>query len=153
MTSGGATPGRRWVLAGTVLAWTALVVFVVGLGLALAPVQNRVDGRTAQDCGTPAAFVLSGRQEVRFGSGGKTGLTSRQAASANRHGCRSLVARRAIPAGGFLLATLLVGGVAFAITIKGRSGDGTDTAATEARVAGVGPAHDQRRPWGAPTSR
>lgn len=151
-----ATSSRRLVLAGTVLAWTALVLFLLGIGLALTPVQNRVDGRTAQDCGTPAAFVLSGRQEVQFASGGRAGLNERQAASANRHGCRSLAARRAIPAGALLLGTLLVGSVAFALTLKGRGGGATltgDEATADtlgANIVGGPAAPEPPRPWGAP---
>lgn len=55
----GAPAKTRTERAGTVLAWLVPPLFIAAAVLALLPVQN---GR-AQDCGTPLAFVFTGRTD------------------------------------------------------------------------------------------
>ena len=106
---------RRWpdrvISATPVFAAIALVLIVVGAIVLAIPVENP----KVQDCGTPAAFVLTGRPDVFVDpTNPPKGLTEAQARSANENRCQERVAARAVP-GGILLAIGLVIGVVAAI--------------------------------------
>jgi len=110
-----AAPRRRWpdrVISVTpVFAAIALVLIVAGAIVLAIPVENP----KVQDCGAPAAFVLTGRPDVFVDpTNPPTGLTAAQARSANGNRCQERVAARAVP-GGILAATGLVIGVVAAI--------------------------------------
>lgn len=142
---GSSYPGRRLVLAGTVIAWMAIGCFAAAAVLASLPVKNQrpeldrpattikqrasekpdvyvfEDGsKTLQDCGAPVIFVATGRLESVYG-GGKNPLEKARASYANRHSCSSRVASRLVPAGLLVLSTLVLTGLAGALTLIGRS--------------------------------
>lgn len=75
-------------------AWVALALILVGVVLALIPVRNG----DVQDCGVPAAYILSGRPETPPPQGSPAG-----------EGCRGRAADRVVPAAGLLLAGVLLG--------------------------------------------
>jgi hypothetical protein len=108
------------VSVSTVLAWLAVACFVAGAVLMLLPVRNKI-----QQCGTPAAFVATGRQTVHPGQG----FSHAEATKINANLCSKLVADRAVPGAGLLTGTLVLGVVAFLLAAIGHRSEWRDYAA------------------------
>lgn len=130
----GPAVGRRWparfVSISTVLAWVSLACFVAGALLWLLPVRNKL-----QSCGTPAAFLATGRQTVHAAPAppGHKGFTKAEAASINRNLCSTLVADRAVPAAGLVTSTLVLGIVGFILAALGHRAEWRDFATATGR--------------------
>jgi len=104
------------ISASTVLAWLAVLAFVVGVTLFFIPVKNQFRGRTLQDCGVPAAFLKDGRISALVDKDllGR-GATQADVVRVNGHQCSHQVADLAVP-GAFLLLGGFFGGL-FALTV------------------------------------
>jgi hypothetical protein len=104
-----------------VLAGLALLAFAVA-GLVLAV---PVEVPEVQDCGTPGAYLLAGRvdripddqDQILDGDGRVVTLDADRAAEARANPCRDRVAERAVPAVWLVLATMVLGVVAFALEL------------------------------------
>jgi hypothetical protein len=104
-----------------VLAGLALLAFAVA-GLVLAVPVEVPD---VQDCGTPGAYLLAGRvdripddqDQILDGDGRVVTLDADEAAEARANPCRDRVAERAVPAVWLVLATVVLGVVAFALEL------------------------------------
>jgi hypothetical protein len=91
------------------------------------PVQNRYHGRMLQDCGVPAAYLKDGRSSAVVSVSNPPTFvrpSDRKSVDAiNAHQCSTLVADRAIPAGGLILGTVLLGIIAFVLSWIGHRAD------------------------------
>lgn len=98
----------RLISASVVMAWACLFLIGAGLVFGLLPVRNP----KVQDCGTPLAFVLTGRVDGFVDPNNPPkGVTPKEAENANRKPCRKRVAPRAARS-----AELLLGGLVSGVT-------------------------------------
>ncbi len=103
------------------MAVVALICFALALVLLALPVETP----GVQRCGTPAAYLLEGRLDVIpdaedriLGPDGEpVTLDAETAQTARDQPCRDRVADRAVPAGGLVLAGVVVGLGAFAVEV------------------------------------
>ena len=109
----------RLITASTFAAWACLALVVAGLVVGVVPVKNP----KVQDCGTPLAFVLTGRVDTFVDPNSPPhGMTAKEAEAANRRPCRKRVAPHALLSGGLLLGALVVGLAGATMLVVGRSG-------------------------------
>lgn len=107
----------RLIGLATIAAWVALAAIAVGIGVSLWPVRNG----DVQDCGTPLAFVLTGRQDAAPTAGpGGTPPSAAEIERALDHPCRERVAARMVPAALIWLGGILLGFGALVATMIGR---------------------------------
>lgn len=108
----------RFIDVSTYLAWLCLALVLGGLVFGLVPVRNP----RVQDCGTPLAFVLTGRVDGFVDPNHPPkGMTAKQAEAANARPCRKRVAPRAVHSGELLFGALLAGLTGTALLLIGRS--------------------------------
>ena len=124
-------PLPRWpdrlITASTFAAWACLALIVAGLVVGVVPVKNP----KVQDCGTPLAFVLTGRVDTFVDPNSPPrGMTAKQAEAANRHPCRKRVAPARFLSGGLLLGALVIGLAGATMLVVGRSGRRRPSSAT-----------------------
>lgn len=94
------------------------MLILIGLAFGSVPVRNP----KVQDCGTPLAFVLTGRVDAFLDPNSPPkGVTAKQAEAANRRPCRERVAPRMVHSAEFLLGGLVVGLAGLAMLLIGRS--------------------------------
>ena len=113
----GSIGSSRLVALATIAAWVALAAIAVGVGLSSWPVRNG----DVQDCGTPLAFVLTGRQDAAPAPGpGNTPPSAGDIERALDHPCRERVAGRMVPAALMWLGGIGLGFGALTATVIGR---------------------------------
>lgn len=108
----------RFIDISTWLAWASLALILAGVAFGMVPVRNP----KVQDCGTPFAFVLTGRVDAFVDpSQPPRGMTAKQAEAANARPCRKRVAPRMLHSAELLLGGLVVGLAGVALLLIGRS--------------------------------
>ena len=99
-------PGSRAVRVTAIVALVGILVALVGLFLGTRPLAT-----STQDCGTPATFLLRGKQNVFVDPGNPPKGTNKAEAEANNDTpCQERAFNRALPAG-----ILVVGGTLVAL--------------------------------------
>lgn len=99
-------PGSRAVRVTAIVALVGVLVALLGLFLGTRPLTT-----PTQDCGTPATFLLRGKQNVFVDPGNPPqGTTKAEAKANNDTPCQERAFNRALPAG-----ILLVGGTLVAL--------------------------------------
>lgn len=115
-------PPRHWpdqlIGASTIAAWICLALILAGLAVGSVPVRTPI----VQDCGTPLAFVLTGRVD-RFldPNNPPRGVTAKEAEAANKRPCRKRVAPRMVRSAELLLGGLVAGLAGVVMLLVGRT--------------------------------